>query len=246
MMNAREPKTGFPWIKVLIVNIVCLIVTVGSITVGLPLTEGLESMLVIFVGVNAIAVLIYLVQKNWSENRQLKLAKLWYIGLGLCLGLFPAFFGFLFTAIIVIRLGGYSFWDGGFGLAILVLNFLVGPIVGARIMFEFGKRRRFLTPYYFPVQVSEIEREIEPSSLEAKQSSLEEAETIKNEAVRSISRGLENTKYEPMIKKLVNKYRNIGLLNPELRIENDIETKMANGKTREQAIEELYKKEFRK
>lgn len=67
--------------------------------------------------------------------------------------------------------------------------------------------------------------------------------TVKRETMRSIFSGLEDAKYEVMIKTLVNRSRNKGFLNPELSVEDAIKEKMATGKTKEQAIEELYKQE---
>jgi hypothetical protein len=40
--------------------------------------------------------------------------------------------------------------------------------------------------------------------------------------------------------KLVNRYKQEGFLNPELKLESEINEKMVNGKTREEAISELY------
>lgn len=72
---------------------------------------------------------------------------------------------------------------------------------------------------------------------------VDEKKAIQKETIKSISSDLEDAKYEVMVKTLVNRSRNKGLLNPELSVEGAIREKMASGKTKEQAIEELYSQE---
>lgn len=61
--------------------------------------------------------------------------------------------------------------------------------------------------------------------------------------MKDLDETLDEAKFKPMIKTLITKYRNQSFLNPELQLGVRINEKMAQGKTREQAIEELYKQE---
>jgi predicted histidine transporter YuiF (NhaC family) len=64
----------------------------------------------------------------------------------------------------------------------------------------------------------------------------------KKELLPSISKTID-TKYQSMVKILVQEYGANGYSNPEFTVEALIKDIMAFGKTKEQAIEELYKRE---
>lgn len=61
-------------------------------------------------------------------------------------------------------------------------------------------------------------------------------------ALASVMADVDEAKFEPMIKALIQEYREKGYLHPELYLESRINERLASGKTKEQAIEELYKK----
>jgi len=70
-----------------------------------------------------------------------------------------------------------------------------------------------------------------------KEENWREMRDIKNEATNS--KDLKD--YKHMIPMIVSRCRNKGLINPELTVETMIRDRTRSGKTREQAIEELYK-----
>ena len=67
-----------------------------------------------------------------------------------------------------------------------------------------------------------------------------EKKVIEKEALTSITKDLTDKEYENMSKILICRSIDEGYLNPELRVEELINKKMASGMTKEQAIEELY------
>jgi hypothetical protein len=69
----------------------------------------------------------------------------------------------------------------------------------------------------------------------------EENETAKKVTINSVLVSVKDTKYEPMIKTLVDICRNKWSINPDVVVEGLIKDKMSSGKTQEDAIEELYK-----
>lgn len=69
----------------------------------------------------------------------------------------------------------------------------------------------------------------------------EEAKSI-DKALNWIKSDLDDTKFQSMIEKLIDNNKKQGNLHPEILLESQIKENMAQGKTKEQAIEELYAK----
>ncbi len=68
-----------------------------------------------------------------------------------------------------------------------------------------------------------------------------EAIDARNESRIQIIEGLNYVKYQPMISRIVDKYHMRGYLNAELMLEAEIRKKMSQGKSKEEAIEEIYR-----
>ena len=76
----------------------------------------------------------------------------------------------------------------------------------------------------------------------SKQTQINEETKNKEEAIEYLYSNLDSVKYQPIINSLINSYRQKGFLRPERHLEEQVKEKIASGKTKEQAINELNNK----
>ncbi len=112
----------------------------------------------------------------------------------------------------------------------------IGTVLMSYWVYEDGKKINALVEHT-KINIEQIKTYKDDS---IKYKNLEEEKETKEELIISILKDIDQTKYEPMIRTILITYKNQGLVNAELMVNDLIKEKMSSGKTKEQAIETLY------
>ncbi len=121
-------------------------------------------------------------------------------------------------------------------LVLFVSNNIVLELVGSLILLILI----LAVAIYFILKEVEDMINVSLSSKQMEEEFAREQTKSNEKALTWIKSDIDETKFQPMIDKMIEKNQKRGSLNPETLLQSQIKEKIAQGKTKEQAIEELY------
>ena len=145
------------WIQMAIALPIMLAVTLALYFFGYSNQQGLYEGLVSTIFVIGFAYMIqHILRDVLSKQAKLIVAKTAYVLGGVAIGLWSAYFGVGIAFSFISRLIGNGFdpgkplYDLFWSVWYQVFGLLIAPIIGALLMYYYGKSRRFKTPNYNP------------------------------------------------------------------------------------------------
>ena len=140
------------WIEALVFAVAASSIVLAAYFWGYIDVNGVyQSIISIFPAIGFSYMIQHVLRNVLSKRNQRIIAKTGYIAGGIALGLGIAFFGVGIVFRVLQELTGEPllhtiFWSNGY----LVFSLLIAPTIGAFIMYQFGKKRRFRTANYIP------------------------------------------------------------------------------------------------
>ena len=158
VQTSRKPKWWRTfWIQTAIALPIMVATTLALFFSGIISLERLYQSLISIIFIIGFAYMLQHIQRDvLSKKIKLLIAKIGYTAGGAALGLWIAYFGVGFSLAGISALSGnrfgpenplyHFFWN----ILYQVFGALIAPIIGAILMYRFGKKRRFKTYNYDP------------------------------------------------------------------------------------------------
>jgi hypothetical protein len=145
------------WIQTAIVIPIMVAISIALFFSGTISLERLYQMLISLIFIIGFAYMLqHILRDVLSKERKLLIAKIGYTAGGISLGLWIAYFGVGLSIAGISALLGNRFSIGNplyhffWSIWYQVFGVLIAPIIGAILMYRFGKKRRFKTYNYDP------------------------------------------------------------------------------------------------
>ena len=145
------------WIQTAIAIPIMVALALVTFLTGHSSTQGLYQGLVSIIYIIGFAYMIqHILRDVLSTEKKLLVAKSSYIGGGISLGIFLGYFGAGLALVGISRLLDMGFHPGNplygvfWSFPFQTFGLLVAPMIGAMLMYRFGKKRRFKTKNYNP------------------------------------------------------------------------------------------------
>ena len=145
------------WIQTAIAIPIMVALALVTFLTGHSSTQGLYQGLVSIIYIIGFAYMIqHILRDVLSTEKKILVAKSSYIGGGISLGIFLGYFGAGLALVGISRSLDVGFHPGNqlysffWSIPFQTFGLLLAPMIGAMIMYRFGKKRRFKTKNYNP------------------------------------------------------------------------------------------------